>query len=189
MAAHLDHDGGRRVNRLRPAIWGIAGLLLLLPLVAMQFTAEVNWTGRDFVAFGVLLAVACGTYEFGAWLSGNTRYRAAVGVAVLTGFLLVWVNLAVGFIGSERNPANLMFGGVLAVGIIGALVARFRAQGMARALAATAAAQVLVSVIALIGHLGDTPLIPTAVFAALWMTSAWLFHGVAEQQSALDAAA
>jgi hypothetical protein len=47
------------------------------------------------------------------------------------------MNLAVGIIGSEDNPANLMYGGVLAVGIIGAIIARFEPHGMARALVAT----------------------------------------------------
>ncbi len=59
------------------------------------------------------------------------------------------MNLAVGLIGSEDNPANLMYVGVLAVGIIGAILARFSPLGMARALFATALAQALVAVIAL----------------------------------------
>ena len=60
------------------------------------------------------------------------------------------VNLAVGLIGSENNPANLLYGGVLAVGIVGAILARTKAQGMARALFATALAQALVPVLAII---------------------------------------
>ena len=77
-------------------------------------------------------------------------YRIAVGMALAAAFLLVWINLAVGVIGSEDNPANLLYGGVLAVGLIGVLIARFRPHGMARALFATAIAQALVPVIALI---------------------------------------
>ena len=38
--------------------WGAAAALLLLPLVAMQFTEEVNWTVFDFLVFGSMLAVA-----------------------------------------------------------------------------------------------------------------------------------
>jgi hypothetical protein len=41
-------------------------------------------------------------------------------------FILIWMNLAVGIIGSEDNPANLMYGGVLAVAIVGAFMVRFR---------------------------------------------------------------
>ena len=130
-----------------------------------------------------MLLVACSTYELAARMTGNTAYRAAVGVAVAAGFILVWMNLAVGIIGSEENPANLMFGGVLAVGIIGALIARFQPYGMARALVATALAQALVAVIALIAGLGYTPLvILTGFFVALWLTSAWLFRKAAREQ-------
>ena len=89
-------------------------------------------------------------------MTGNSAYRAAVGVALAAAFILVWVNLAVGIIGSEDNPANVMYGGVLAVGIIGAIIARFQPHGMARALVATALAQALVAVIALIAGWGST---------------------------------
>ena len=52
---------------------------------------------------------------------GSVMYRA-VGVAVVTAFILVWMNLAVGLIGNESNPANLMYGGVLVVGVIGVII-------------------------------------------------------------------
>jgi len=58
--------------------------------------------------------------------------------------------LAVGIIGSEDNPANLMYVGVLAVGIIGASIARLHPHGMSRTLSAMAIAQALVPVFALI---------------------------------------
>ena len=110
-------------------------------------------------------------------MSGGTAYRAAVGVAVVAAFILIWLNLAVGIIGTEDNPANLMFGGVLVVGTIGAIIARFKPHGMARALVATALAQALVAVIALIAGLGATPLlILTGFYVALWLTSARLFR-------------
>jgi len=70
-------------------------------------------------------------------------YRFAVGVALTTAFILLWVNGAVGIIGDESNDANIMYFGVLAVGFIGAIIARFRPLGMARALYAMALAQVL----------------------------------------------
>jgi hypothetical protein len=76
-------------------------------------------------------------------------YRVAVGIALAAAFLLVWMNLAVGIIGSEDNPVNLMYFGVLAIFILGATMARLRPQGMARALFATALAQALVPVLAL----------------------------------------
>jgi GNAT superfamily N-acetyltransferase len=182
MAGNTKSGGEGRGSRWRIAVWGAAALLLLLPLVAMQVTDEVDWDLADFVIFGAMLAAAGGAYELAARRTGNHAYRAAVGVALAAAFILVWMNLAVGIIGSEDNPASLMYGGVLAVGIAGALVARFRPQGMARALVATALAQALVAVIALTTGLGSA-LVLTGFFMALWLGSAWLFQKAAREQT------
>ena len=107
------------MSRWRIAAWAAAALILLLPLVAMQFTDEVVWDVADFAVFGALLVGVGVTYELAARKTGNTAYRAAFGVALAAVFLLVWVNLAVGIIGSEDNDANLMYYGVLAVGSLG----------------------------------------------------------------------
>jgi hypothetical protein len=165
------------------AVWGTAAFLLLLPLVAMRFTEEVNWTLLDFVVFGAMLVAACGTYELGTRMSGSTAYRAAIGIAVVAGFLLVWINLAVGIIGTEDDPANLMFGGVLLVGAVGALIARFRPRGMARALVVAAVAQALIAGIALVAGLGYEAVVLSAFFAAMWLASALLFRKAAREQT------
>src|SRR5262245_33253190 len=92
----------RHGNPWRIAVWGAAACLLLLPLVAMQFKGTgVDWSGTDFLVMGVLLAAACTGYEVGTRLSSSTLYRAAFGAAVLGGFLLVWIDLAVGIIGDN----------------------------------------------------------------------------------------
>jgi hypothetical protein len=168
----------KRSKRSRIARWVTATLLLLLPLLAMQFSNEVAWDLADFMVFGTLLFGACGTYELAIRVTNNNAYRAGVAVALITAFLLIWMNLAVGMIGREDNPANLMYGGVLVTGVIGAIIARFRAHGMAHALYATALAQALVAVIALIVGWGYT-LILTGLFVALWLTSARLFRKAA----------
>ena len=190
MAGNAESGGGRRGRFRRMAPWAIATFIVLLPLVAMQFTNEVVWDGADFAVFGTMLFGACGAYELATRMTGNVAYRAAVGVAVVAAFILIWMNLALGIIGSEDDPANLMFGGVLAVGIFGAVVVRFQPHGMARALAATALAQALAGVIALIGGLGSAGanwpgaiLVLTGFFAALWLASAWLFRKAAREQS------
>jgi len=184
----ITQDGaGRRGSRLRIAAWSAAALILLLPLVAMQFTDEVNWDVADFAIFGALLVGVGVAYELAARMTGDTAYRAAVGVALAAAFLLVWVNGAVGIIGSEDNDANLMYGGVLAVGVIGAIIARFQPPGMARALFATALAQASIAVVALIAGLGSPwsgPLEIVALngfFVALWVGSAWLFREAARR--------
>ncbi len=173
-----------RPNRLRPWIWGGAAALLLLPAVAMQFTSEVQWTGSDFVVMGVLLGIACALYELGARLSGSVAYRAGFGLGVLTGFLTVWVNLAVGMLGDEDGSANLMFLAVLAIAGLGSLLARFRARGMARAMALAGAAQLAAVGVALaIGGFGTRELVLTALFAAPWIASALLFRMAADSVS------
>lgn len=187
MAGNTENGGGRRGSRWRLAVWGTAALLLLVPWVAMQFTEEVAWDLADFTLIGAMLFVACGTYELTARVTGNTAYRAAVGVALAAAFTLVWLNLAVGIIGSEENPANWMYGGVLAVGLMGAILARFQPHGMARALVGMALAQALVAVIALIAGWGNA-LILTGIFVALWLTSARLFRKAAREQTPAGAA-
>ena len=187
MAMHMDQLG-RRGNPWRMAVWGAAACLLLLPLVAMQFTRDVNWTGSDFALFGTMLLVACGMYELGAWISGNTAYRAGMGLAVAGGFFLVWVHMAVGVLGNDTNRENLMFAGVLAVGIIGALVARFRPAGMARAAGATAIAQALACIVAVLLFAADHEKGPIAILSAIlvlaWSVSAVLFRLAARQETA-----
>jgi hypothetical protein len=165
-----------------------AAFILLLPLLAMQITDEVVWTVADFAFAGVLLVGTGLIYELAARKAAMIAYRAAVGVALAAAFILIWLTGAVGIIGSEDNNANLMYGGVLAVGLVGAIIVRFRSRGLALAMIATALVQVLVGVLALIGGLGATgPRWPwdvvglTGFFAALWLGSAWLFRRAACQ--------
>lgn len=169
----------------RIAVWGGAALLLLLPLIAMQFTTEVAWTGSDFMIFGVMLTVLCGAVELAVRMSRHHAYRAASGIALVAGFLLVWMNLAVGIIGNEENPLNLMFGGVLVVGLLGALIARFRPAGMVRAMTAMAAAQIVVALVAQAA--GHFTWVLTAVFVGVWLASAWLYQKAARDQAAAAA--
>jgi hypothetical protein len=159
----------------------VTACILLLPVLAMQFTDEVAWDLVDFAVAGVLLFGAGLTYEVIARKGGTPAYRVAVGVAVATALVLIWMNLAVGLIGNEGNPANLMYVAVLAVGLFGAIIARFQPHGLARALFATAAAQMLVAVVALIAGFGFT-LILNGFFAVLWVGSAALFQHAARSE-------
>lgn len=86
----------RRPPRWRFALWGVALLLLVLPWVAMQFGDEVNWDLADFVLFGGMLLMACGSFELATRLISNRRYLWMVGLAIVLAFLLVWAELAVG---------------------------------------------------------------------------------------------
>lgn len=168
--------------RWRPAIWGGAALVLVAPGVAMLLTDEVNWSAADFLMFAAMLAGALGLYELAIRMTGSHTYRAAAGFALATAFLLVWINLAVGIIGNEGNPANLVYAGVIAVGVVGALIARLRAWGMARALLATAVAQALVAAgVMLAGYLDGFVL--STFFVGMWLVSAQLFRRAAQEQA------
>lgn len=166
-------------------------VILLIPWVAMQFTDEVVWDLGDFIIMGFLLFGTGLMYEFISKQVGSARYRIAVGVGLLGMFLLVWVNGAVGIIGSENNNANMMYMGVPIVGIIGGIMVRFRVQEMARVMFITALAQALVPIIALIiwqpmswgaaGMLGV--FILNAFFVSLFLGSAWLFRYAARDFS------
>jgi hypothetical protein len=157
--------------------------ILLFPLVAMQITDQVAWDLADFAVAGALLGGTGLMYELAAKKAGNIAYRAAAGVALAAALMLVWLMGAVGVLGEEGDRADLMYLGVLAVGIIGAVIARFRPHGMARALLATALAQALVAVIALIAGKHQAPISSVfevvglnGFFVALFIGSAWLFR-------------
>jgi hypothetical protein len=173
-----DHTAYRRAARLVLA----AAFILVLPWLAMQVTDQVRWDLADFAVAGALLVGTGLMYELAARKAGNIAYRAAVGVALATALLLVWMNLAVGIIGEPDELANVMYIGVLAVGIIGAVVARLQPHGMVRALSATALAQALVAAIALIFGLGSPVSGPLEIlalngfFVALFVGSALLFR-------------
>ncbi len=186
MEGNAEKGDGRRGNRLRIAAWLGAGLILLLPLIAMQFSAEVNWNVTDFAFAGALLIGVGVTFELALRMTGDATYRAAAAIALAASLALVWLGAGVGIIGPDGDPTNLMYVGVLAVGLIGAVLARFRPAGMALALLATALAQVVVAAIALAAGWGTTtPNWPldilglTGLFAALWLASAYLFRKAA----------
>lgn len=164
--------------------------ILLVPLLAMQITDEVVWDLADFAVAGTLLVGTGLTYELVARKADNVAYRSAAGLALAGALLLVWMSLAVGIIGVEGDPSDLMYGGVIAVGVVGAFIAHFQPRGMARALFATALAQAAVAVIALI--LGKYPagfssVIVNGFFVALFVGSACLFRKAAREGPERDA--
>lgn len=184
MEGTLGHDGAPRAFPWRRLVWGTAIALMLLAAVAKLTVQDFGWTGSDFVAAAILLGVPCLLFELALRMArGNNAYVAAACIGIGTGFLAVWINLAVGIIGDEDNPANWVFVAVLAVAIVGALVARLRAADLSRAMLVTAVAQLLVAPYAL--SLGSPEGVATSlVFAAAWFASAWLFRVAARQMGA-----
>jgi hypothetical protein len=163
---------------LRWVVWGGASFLLLLPLVAMQFTEEVNWGPFDFLVMGIMLGLVCAAFEVTLRVAHSNTYAIAAGIAMATAFLMSWINLAVGIIGDGSHPANLAFFGVLAIGLIAVVFSRLQPLGMARAMQLMAVAQVLVILVALIARSAQGAILSLLVTAA-WLVSAALFRKAA----------
>lgn len=174
--ADANQDGTNLVHlALRTAF------VLSIPLV-LTLLALWHWKpGALVLGFVLLFGGAVLAYELVAKIRSNPAYCLAVGVALTAVLLLVGMNVAVGGILGD-DPANMMYFGVLLIGLIGALVARLGPRGMARALFATAFAIVLVPAIAL---LIGTPAFANGVaavfglhgvFALLFVGSALLFR-------------
>ena len=170
--------------------WGGAAALLALPAVAMRVTDEVAWTASDFAAMGAMLLLAGLALEGMVRASRSWPYRLGAAVTVLAGLGLVWVNLAVGFLGDEGNPANLMFLTVLAVAVGGAVLSHAHPAGMARTMLAAAVVQVLVAGVgyavgwASPGGKGLFEVIlGSTLFGGLWLLAAALFGWAARDAS------
>lgn len=74
--------------------------ILLIPLVAMQFTNEVKWTLLDFIVAGVLLLTTGFIIDFVIRKVKNINYQIAISLAILILLLLIWAELAVGVFGT-----------------------------------------------------------------------------------------
>jgi len=167
----------------RLVLWAIPTALLVIPAIMMAIQADGwLWTPFDFVFAAVLLYGATGTADLAIRKGGGMAYRLGAGLAVLASFLLIWVNAAVGVIGDEDNPANLMFLGIIAVAAAGAVIARFEARGMARAMLAAFVVTAAIAVAApVFGWGADEPpgtaglMMLIGGFAAMWGISAALF--------------
>jgi len=84
-------------KRLQPILI-IAGLVLLIPFIAMQFTDEVNWGVMDFVIAGALLLISGFLIDLIFRKTKNRNYRIIFCLAVVLLLLLVWAELAVGIL-------------------------------------------------------------------------------------------
>jgi hypothetical protein len=170
-------------NWWRIGRWSAAAALLCVPAIAMRFPGSgFDWSGSDFVVMGTLFAAILGAYEFLASRAPGFAYRAASVLTALGLFLLIWMNMAVGVIGTERNHANAMFIAVIAIVAGGGMIARFRPAGMRLTLYAAAAAQLAIGAIAVAGDLGaGNPSWPrdviflTGFYTGLWAVAGTLF--------------
>ena len=71
------------------------GAILLIPLIAMQFTPEVKWNTTDFIAMGSLLFGIASLFVLAARRAPR-KHRLLIGGIFIAAFLYVWAELAVG---------------------------------------------------------------------------------------------
>jgi uncharacterized membrane protein len=87
-------------NKRLYIILAVIGIILLIPLVAMQFTEAVNWSLLDFIAAGLLLLATGFMLEIILRKVKSTKFRIAICLALLILFILIWTELAVGIFGT-----------------------------------------------------------------------------------------
>lgn len=163
-------------------------ILLSIPFVAMQFTTGVSWSITDFIIMAALILGTGLSYILLSRTTANFMNRLGIGLMVVTAFLMIWANLAVGLIGSGSNAGNLMYIGVLLVLVTGILLSHLRPAAMERAAYATVLALVLHTVIALLANMQhysgssvEAILCVNGFFIALFTVSGILFHFAARQ--------
>jgi hypothetical protein len=127
---------------LRVALGALAALMV--PLVASRLVEGWHWTAGGFVFVYVLFFAVGMTYVLIARKMSAWSYKAGVGVALVTGFGLGWSNMV--HVADSGHPENFVYDSVLVVGIVGALLSRLKARGLAYTLFAMAATYALIAV-------------------------------------------
>jgi hypothetical protein len=182
MQQALNDKDGWRSTPWRIAAWSAVAGLMLVPLAAQLVSGGFGWSSGDFVFVAVVLFASCFIFDLAARRAPNFAYLAGAAAALAAGFGLFVVNGAVGLVGSESEPHNLLFGAAILVALVGAVISRGRAAGMARAMLAAAVTHVGVSSALLVAAGGASDADPRmeilglAIFATVWLASAWLFR-------------
>ncbi len=164
-------------SRKRPALWRLAMWGALATLLSLPAIFRFPWTTSDFVIMGIMLGSVGLGIEFLVRRSGSYAYRLGSVAAVLTAFMTVWANLAVGMIGSEDNPYNLYFMAIPPVVFVAAALVRFEARRTAWIMAGAAGVQLALALGGMDVDLRGARF--SSFFAILWLISAAMFWGAA----------
>jgi hypothetical protein len=179
----IDADLYDHIAHAREAGQPRAGVALdVLSRMVRGLPADIAWRRHEQQR-----ALAVGpSARGGSMITNKTAYRIAAVIALGTALLLVWGVSAMGVIGAEGDPFDLLYIAVLAVGLIGAVLVRFRPEGMVLVLVAMAVTQALIALIGLAIGKQDVPVSSVAeilylngFFVALFLGSAWLFRHAA----------
>lgn len=189
------HGGGRRRSLWKgPAL--TTALIMVIPALGNRFVDGWNWNIGGFIAIGSFIFCLGLAYELITRKVATIAYRAAVGIALVASFVLVWGNFVQASDDVNPVPAAMMYLVVPIVAIIGGALARLRPGGMALALFATALAQALILAIVFSRNPPVTSWTGAvwrgfggnAFFLMSFVGSALLFRKAAREQSAPGAA-
>ena len=147
-------------------VWLTPAARTSLPLLSL--IGPVNCEPGVAFSFSSSVAIA-------ARVSSERYFLAGVILAGIGGFALIFINLAVGIIGSSEDPRNLVFYAIPALGFLGAIVGRFKSTILIRLLMVMAAVQLSAAFLAPIDMVRI--MIPfTGLFVGLWLSSAFLIR-------------
>lgn len=167
-------------NGWRIARWSAVAILLVLPLAMMQVVPDWNWGPGAFVLAGIVIGGPVLLYEVAAKRSTSNAYGLGAAVALATSFVTVWTTIV-------RDDGNgLGFFGAVFTAAACAFVAKCKAEGMARAMLATAGVQAMLAAMVATAPITEQPikiLMLSGVFCLLWLASAELFRRSARVDS------
>ena len=87
-------------NQRSVLLFSIPFVLLSIPLIAMQFTKEVNWTLSDFLIMGILMFATVFTIDFVLKKVKTFKSRLILVLGIIALLLIIWAEMAVGIFGS-----------------------------------------------------------------------------------------
>lgn len=177
-------------NTKRIIIWSFISVIIVAIRWIILLTDQSQWS--EALGYSMILGIIGITYELWMWLKTQTKiYCLALLIGLGWMLFLGLANGAVGIIGSENNPANLMYWAVFAVRIIGSLISHLRSRGMRITLFMTAFVQLSIPVFAFFvwpaqaswGNAGVMwVFVINLIFALLFVVSALLFGRAGDQK-------
>ena len=87
-------------NKDIASVFVVTAAILMIPLIAMQFSDEWDWNLFDFIIMGTLLVSTGMLIVLASRKIKNINYRLAVIFALIAAFLITWAELAVGVFGT-----------------------------------------------------------------------------------------
>jgi len=175
VSGHITHMNQLATTMLRVALGALA--VWMVPVLAAQFVKDWHWGVGGFVRVYVLFFLTGMVYAVIARKMRARAYKAGVAVALISGLVLGWSTMVQ--TADSGHPERLWYLSVLALGFIGACLARLKAPGLAVTLFATATVLALISVVLPSGAPPEMALrmaIGHGVFVALFTASGLLFR-------------